>query len=64
MDAAPRASERDTEAGSFRNAVAVLRASCFCCMEVPWLGVGVEVGGGAAVDNLEKRDPRLERDGA
>ena len=63
MDAAPRASERDIEAGSFRNAAAVLRASCFCCIEVPWLGVGVEVSGGASVDDLEKWEPRFERDG-
>ena len=46
--------------------LAVLRASCFCWREVPWLGGAgeVEVGGGEAVESFEKREPRFEKEGA
>lgn len=62
VDAVARASDKDTEEGSLRSMLAVLRASCFCCMDVPWLAAADE-GGGAAVDNFPKRDERLPKEG-
>ena len=55
VDAVFFASERETEDGSLRKRLAVLRASCFCWTDVPWVGAA---GGGEVVESFEKRDWR------
>lgn len=57
------ASDNEIEDGSFWNALAVRRASCFWAKDVPWDAVAPEEGGGEAVESLEKRDWRPVREG-
>lgn len=52
VDAALRASEKETELGSFLNSLAVFKAACFCAHVVPPLATGA----GLAVFIFAKRD--------
>lgn len=58
IDAAARASEKDTEDGSLRKEDAVFRAACFCAHVVPWpADVGASCWpSGEEVENFAKRD--------
>lgn len=57
------ASDNEIEEGSFWNALAVRRASCFWAKDVPLDTVASEEGGGEAVESLEKRDWRPFNEG-
>jgi len=60
--AVARASESEMDDGSLWKLEAVRRASCFCCVVVPAWG-DWEEGGREVVDSLEKREPRLVKEG-
>ncbi len=63
MEAVFLASDSDTEDGSFRSMEAVRKASCFCCIDVPWLEAVEEGGGAPGAESLPKRDERPLREG-